>query len=45
MSNTTSLGLAPSYRLFTRFVRSIDRWLMASARTAERNGDVPYFGL
>ena len=45
MSETTSLGLAPTPTLFIRLMASIDRLLMASARIAIRNGDLPYFGL
>lgn len=45
MSKTASLGYAPSTGLFGRLMASIDRLLMASARVAVRNGDLPYFGL
>jgi hypothetical protein len=45
MSKTASIGLTPSTTLFGRLVSTIDRLLMASARTAIRNGDLPYFGL
>jgi hypothetical protein len=45
MSKTASLGLAPSATLFSRLMASVDRLLMASARIAIRNGDLPYFGL
>jgi hypothetical protein len=45
MSKTASLGFAPSATLFARFMSTIDRLLMASARIAIRNGDLPYFGL
>jgi hypothetical protein len=45
MSNTTSFGLAPSAGLFGRFMATIDRFLMAHAAFAVRNGDLPYFGL
>jgi hypothetical protein len=45
MSNTASLGLTPSTTLFARLMANIDRLLMASARAANRNGDLPYFGL
>jgi hypothetical protein len=44
MSKTT-FGLAPSPTLFGRLMATIDRLLMASARIAIRNGDLPYFGL
>jgi hypothetical protein len=45
MSKTASIGLAPSTTVFGRLMASIDRLLMASARAALRNGDLPYFGL
>jgi hypothetical protein len=45
MSKTASIGFAPSNSLFSRLMASIDRLLMASARIAVRNGDLPYFGL
>ena len=45
MSKTASIGLAPSSTLFARLMASIDRLLTASARIANRNGDLPRFGL
>jgi hypothetical protein len=45
MSKTVSLGLRPSTTLFSRLMATVDRLLMASARIATRNGDLPYFGL
>jgi hypothetical protein len=45
MSKTASLALAPSTTLFSRFLATLDRLLMASARISIRNGDLPYFGL
>ena len=45
MSKTASISLAPSSTFFGRLMASIDRMLMTSARTAVRNGDLPYFGL
>jgi len=45
MSKTASIALAPSSSLLTRLMASIDRLLMASARIANRNGDLPRFGL
>jgi hypothetical protein len=45
MSKTASLALAPSATLFSRFMATLDRLLMASARISIRNGDLPYFGL
>ena len=45
MSKTASIGLTPSTTSFGRLMSTIDRLLMASARIAIRNGDLPYFGL
>jgi hypothetical protein len=45
MSKTATVGLVPSHTLFGRLLASIDRALMASARIAIRNGDLPRFGL
>ena len=45
MSKTASIALAPSSSLFGRLMATIDRLLMASARIAIRNGDLPHFGL
>ena len=45
MSKTASIGFVPSTTLFGRLMASIDRVLMASARAALRNGDLPHFGL
>ena len=45
MSKTASIGLAPSSTFFARLMASIDRLLTASARIANRNGDLPRFGL
>jgi hypothetical protein len=45
MSDTTSARLVPSATLFARFMATVDRLLMVSARIAVRNGDLPYFGL
>jgi hypothetical protein len=42
---TAFIGRAPSTTLFDRFMAMLDRVLMASARAAIRNGDLPYFGL
>ena len=44
-ASAASLALAPTSNLFSRLMASIDRVLMASARAAIRNGDLPYFGL
>ena len=45
MSDITSASFAPSTDIFGRLIASIDRLLMASARIAARNGDLPHFGL
>ncbi len=45
MSKTASFGLSPSSTFFGRFMAVIDGLLMAHARIAIRNGDLPYFGL
>jgi hypothetical protein len=45
MTETASLRLSSSTGLFGRFMAIVDRVLMASARAALRNGDMPYFGL
>ena len=45
MSKTATATFAPSSNVFARLMASIDRLLMASARIAVRNGDLPYFGL
>jgi hypothetical protein len=45
MSKTASLPAFPTAGLFSRFMATIDRLLMASARIAIRNGDLPYPGL
>jgi hypothetical protein len=45
MSKTIPFGLTPSTTLFGRLMATIDRLLMASARIAIRNGDLPHFGL
>jgi hypothetical protein len=45
MSKTATFGLAPAPTIFGRLMATIDRLLMASARIAIRNGDLPYSGL
>jgi hypothetical protein len=45
MSQTASAGFIPSGSLFGRLLTTIDRLLMAHARIAIRNGDLPYPGL
>ncbi len=45
MAKTASIALAPSAGLFSRFVATIDRLLLAYAEMTIRNGDVPRAGL
>ena len=45
MSKTASLELIPSTTWFSRLLSMIDHVLMTNALIAERNGDLPYFGL
>jgi hypothetical protein len=45
MSKTASFDLTPSSTLFGRFMAVVDGLLMAHARIAIRNGDLPHFGL
>jgi hypothetical protein len=45
MSKTASFQTIPAASLFNRFIATIDHLLMASARIAIRNGDLPYPGL
>jgi hypothetical protein len=45
MSKTASLGFTPSSTWFSRLLSVIDHILMTNARIANRNGDLPYFGL
>jgi len=45
MSKTASIALPPSGTLFGRLLATIDRLLMKSAEIANRNGDLPRFGL
>ncbi len=45
MSKTAVIALAPSNTLFGRLLAAIDRLLMKSAEIANRNGDLPRFGL
>lgn len=45
MSKTAALPLVPTSSLLARFLAALDSVLMASARAAVRNGDLPYFGL
>jgi hypothetical protein len=45
MPKTASVTFTPSSSVFARLMAPIDRLLMANARIAVRNGDLPYFGL
>jgi hypothetical protein len=45
MSKTASIGFVPSATLFSRFVATLDRLLMAYAEMTIRNGDVPRAGI
>jgi hypothetical protein len=45
MSKTASLRLTPASTWFSRLLSVIDHILMTNARIANRNGDLPYFGL
>jgi hypothetical protein len=45
MSKTASLRFTPATTWFSRLLSVIDHILMTNARIANRNGDLPYFGL
>jgi hypothetical protein len=45
MPKTISIALPQSASLLGQLLALIDRALMASARAAVRNGDLPHFGL
>lgn len=45
MSKTASVALSSRTTWFGRFLALIDHILMTNARIANRNGDLPYFGL
>ncbi|WP_315739810.1 MULTISPECIES: hypothetical protein [unclassified Bradyrhizobium] len=45
MAKTAALPLVQPVSLFGRLLATLDRVLMTSARAANRNGDLPYFGL
>jgi hypothetical protein len=45
MSRIASSTATVSDHFWTRLLAAIDRALMGSARIAQRNGDLPYFGL
>jgi hypothetical protein len=45
MSKTTAIALQPPSSLLARLMAALDRLLMKSAEIANRNGDLPRFGL
>ena len=45
MSKTASLRFTPASTWFGRLLSVIDHVLMTNAHIANRNGDLPYFGL
>ena len=45
MTKILALPLASTNTLLNRLLATLDAVLMASARAAIRNGDLPYFGL
>ena len=45
MSKILSVGFTPSPTWFSRLLSVIDQVLMTNAEIANRNGDLPYFGL
>jgi hypothetical protein len=45
MSRIASASIARSPSFWGRLMAAVDRALMRSARIANRNGDLPYFGL
>ena len=45
MAKTVALPLVQPVSLFGRLLAALDRVLMTSSRAANRNGDLPYFGL
>jgi hypothetical protein len=45
MSRIAASTVAPSSGIFASLIAMIDRLLVASARIAVRNGDLPRFGL
>jgi hypothetical protein len=44
-TKTAAIALTTPAPFFNRLMNTLDRILMASARAAIRNGDVPHFGL
>jgi hypothetical protein len=45
VTKSISISLLFSNTLLGRFMSVVDRLLMANAKAALRNGDLPYFGL
>ncbi len=45
MSNNAAIKIAAPASIFDRLVALIEKWVSTSARIANRNGDLPYFGL
>jgi hypothetical protein len=45
MSKILSVDFTPSPTWFSRLLSMIDHVLMTNAEIANRNGDLPYFGL
>jgi hypothetical protein len=45
MSKTASIGFFSSNGVFRQLLAFVDNFLMKSARRAEKNGDLPRFGL
>jgi hypothetical protein len=45
MSNTAAFQFAQPSTFFSRLKVSLDRWLLAYAEAAIRNGDVPRCGI
>jgi hypothetical protein len=44
-SKSAAIALTPPASFLARLMATIDQMLMANARIAIRNGDLPYFGL
>ena len=45
MSKTATIALSTPNTFFSRFLATLDRWLMAFAEANIRNGDIPRVGL
>ena len=45
VSKSAAIALSPSNTLFGRLLAAVDRLLMKHAEIANRNGDLPRFGL